>query len=322
MDGRLDAVLLGHDYGDQIMKTKTSIYHIFIAAAFLVLAGCTPANAITPQPSETSAPSLPPSPSPNSTLKPTSTWPPRPTPHPTLRPEKALQLLAALQDETCKLPCYLGIIPGQTTLQDAKAILVELGGSGLGEYRRDTDGLLSYTYTLDVGEQSPGEKIISNLVTLVPKDDVVQVVIMGAGSMPSDSSPISIETYRTYWQRYSARQIFLQLGEPEKLSVNRVERLYDRGADLIFLYSKQNIAIDLYGTGQENNLCPKNEAKSLSLHMLISYPGSPLNIYDLDGGVPLTDQELYPPIEDVFGVDGKNFYNSVVSDPSVCFTPK
>jgi hypothetical protein len=319
MDGRLDSNLPGRNHGGRIMKTKTLYTCIFIVSTFLVIVGCTPTNNISIHPSQTVASGLKPTTSPTITQKPTRTLPPQPTPHPTLPPDKVEQLFAALQDESCKLPCYLGIIPGQTTLQAAKEILVELGGSYVGENENEMIDGLRYTYTLDLGDQPSGEKIITQSVSLVTNNDIVQVLIVSSGTLVIKPPDFALETYRTFWQRYSASQIFFQLGKPENLTVGRIYRPDQFGARLVISYDKQNIEIVIYGTGQENNLCPNNEAEFLYHHMLLSYPDTTLDIYKAVGRGPLTDQKFDPPIENVFGVNSEEFYNSVLSDPAVCF---
>jgi hypothetical protein len=112
-----------------------------------------------------------------------------------------------------------------------------------------------------------------------------------------------------------------QLGEPDNLSVNRIESDSERGAELIMIYEKENIVIVIYGSKQENNLCPRNEATSLYLGMLISNPETTVDIYG-DGRVPFTNQEIYPSIEEIFGVGAREFYYSVNSDPSICWEQK
>jgi hypothetical protein len=240
-----------------------------------------------------------------------------------MQPDKIPLLIAALQDGTCQLPCYLGIIPGETTLQKGIAILENLGGnefiSGYGPnpYQRETDGALLYTFEFNVDSTPPRDMVLSHSVTLITDNDIIQIIEVGAGTIVAES-PQSLETYRAFFQRYSAREIFLQTGKPDTVSVGLIEHPNQLGDDLVILYTKQNIAIDLYGTGLENNLCPNNEAKHIYLHMLLSHPNSTLDIYS-DGQVPFTNQEIYPRIEEVFNIGADEFYEQVLSDPTVCF---
>lgn len=304
---------------------------LFFLLLLLLLSACTPAPAVPtpiPIPPENTPTSVAPPEATHTpqatatpTSKPTLFLPPNPTPYPTLYPDEARQLFNTMQDESCKLPCFLGIVPGETLMQDAREILLRLGGAYLGEYIRKTDGAVNYSFKFKIGDQNSGETLITHTVTLIPDNEIVQAIIVGGGTLVPKASPEAIKTYRTYWQRYSASSIFFQLGEPDGISVMRIEGDFHYGTDLILLYERVHIAIHLYGTGQENNLCQKNEATFITLDMYLSCPESTVDIY-AGGRVPLTDQEIYPPIEEVYGVSARQFYYSVNSDPSVCWAPK
>ena len=308
------------------MKMKVFLIMVIILG---VLAGCVAIDAAEVQIVDTETPSSEPHASSTYTSMlihtptpaPTLFLPPNPTPHPTLATDNALLLFNVMQDGNCKLPCFLGIIPGETTIQDATDILLELGGSDLGGFQRETDEAFDYPYSFDIGDMFSGEKTISYSISLITNNDIVQVITVSASTYLPKSSPISLEAFRKYWQRYSARQIFIQLGEPDNLSVNWIESDSERGAELIMIYEKENIVIVIYGSKQENNLCPRNEATSLYLGMLISNPETTVDIYG-DGRVPFTNQEIYPPIEEIFGVGAREFYYSVNSDPSICWEQK
>jgi len=300
------------------MRAKITIPRVFVMFICVVLLGCVSPTSMptllveTPTPSVTTAPSL------TFTPQPTSTYPPLPTPEPTLHPEKALAMFEALQDENCKLPCYLGITPGQTTLQTAQAILERLGSSPVSEYEyEDRAKSVRHRYTLDMGDQAAGERIISHSISLIANNEIVQIVEVHAGTMVPKSSQTALATYRNYWQRYSASQIFLQLGKPDHLYARPILRSGEYGEHLTIIYDDQNIEIVLYGTGQENNLCPPNEARFLSLNMVLSYPEATLSIYDISDSVPLAEQ--FSPIEDVIDIGTDEFYDSVMANPSVCF---
>jgi hypothetical protein len=242
-----------------------------------------------------------------------------PTSVPTLIPEQEQLLAEALQAVDCILPCYLGIIPGETTLQDARAILESLGGRYWGPFQRtETDGAFVYTYQFHIGDPITEEKIVYAHVALVSDDNLVQIMeITSSTGWLELVSQKSLEIYQQYWRRYhTASEIMFQLGQPNQLYI--VAGLDD---ELIIVYKNPNIRIDISGTANENNLCPRNRlANSLSVHMIVSSPESPFSM-DGDGRVPLSDLEVYLPFEEIFGVTPSQFYEQVLSDPTICFEP-
>jgi hypothetical protein len=85
----------------------------------------TPTVLLSPKPKNTLT--LPPTPTSTSTLTPLPTW----TALPTLDPKKGLQTyyIWLAGNDNCRLPCWAGIIPGQTEWQEAKQILQPLTGA-------------------------------------------------------------------------------------------------------------------------------------------------------------------------------------------------
>jgi hypothetical protein len=154
------------------MKMKVFLIMVIILG---VLAGCVAIDAAEVQIVDTETPSSEPHASSTYTSMlihtptpaPTLFLPPNPTPHPTLATDNALLLFNVMQDGNCKLPCFLGIFPGETTIQDATDILLELGGSDLGGFQRETDEAFDYPYSFDIGDMFSGEKTISYSISLI-----------------------------------------------------------------------------------------------------------------------------------------------------------
>jgi hypothetical protein len=307
------------------MKINPLILQIFITIAVFIFTSCVPATTLATQPIETASSTITPSPSSTPHPKSTLVFPASLTPIPNMHPEKVPQLIEALQNKDCKLPCYLGLIPGKTKLQEGITILENLGGirfiSGWGPnpYQRETDGALSYTYEFGIGDPLPEGRIIYHSVTLVTDNDLVQVIEVRASPNINESLEPAASTYQTYWKRYSLREIFLQMGEPESIYSDPRERPVESGTQWILVYDRQSIQIDLYDSWLENKLCPSDEVKVL--HMTLSYSDSSFSIY-ADGRVPPTDREIYLPIEEMFGVTVHQFYKQVLEDSLVCFEPK
>ncbi|MCC6271051.1 MAG: hypothetical protein IT190_07225 [Microbacteriaceae bacterium] len=268
----------------------------------------------TPEPSQTSSP-IP--------TEPTATFH-IPTAISTLLLEQEKLLADSLQSTTCTLPCYLGIIPGKTTLETAKKILDGLGGKYSSRIQRmETDGAFLDTYHFHLGDPDSGKKIGYAAVILISDNDLVQLIEFASGTgrlqvLGSHLFEKSLNVYRNYWQRYyTARQIFLQLGEPEELYL-----VGDSTFELIIFYKHPIAKIIISGSAEENNLCSQYASVDyISVYSTISNDNSPFDANG-DGEVPLTDREEYIPIEEALGITTKEFYEQVLADPSICFNRK
>ena len=313
------------------MKIKQPIAYLYlILAAWLTLAGCTSTTPTTQQV--------------GITLLPTSTSVSRPTvtgaiislpathiPSYPLPPEKLRSMVELLQSENCKLPCYLGIVPGITQLEEAKAILESLGATHYGDYIRPTDGATGYAYDLNVGyslgtdettEVNSNTVLVYHSVSLITNNGKVQIIEIGVGTTTLKTQSLAeqaIAKFREYWSRYNARGIFLQLGQPDSMYVDATSPdLGENGRRLFIVYETRGALIQLYGTRQENNICPESEANFIYLQISLFDPGSTLSIYS-NGQ---SSQDLGLPIKDVLGITDTQFYNQVISTPSKCFKPK
>ena len=128
-----------------IQRTPTFIITIFLTA--LLLASCASRQEPVVLPTETRVPTLTesptgtptssPSPTKTPTETPSPTWmvtqtpsPPTSTNVPTLVNDEAYPLLLELlrTNEGCQLPCWWGIIPGESTQEDARRIMMPLSG--------------------------------------------------------------------------------------------------------------------------------------------------------------------------------------------------
>lgn len=247
-----------------------------------------------------------------------------PTAIPTLLLEQENLLAESLQSTTCVLPCYLGIIPGKTTLETAKKILDGLGGRYSSRIQRtETDGAFLDTYHFHLGDPQSGKIIGYEVVILISDNNLIQLIEFASSTgrlqiLGPNLFEKSLNLYQNYWGRYStARQIFLQLGEPEELYL-----VGDSTFELIMSYKDPNAKIAIAGRAEENNLCSQYASVDfISVYSTISNDNSPFDING-GGGTPLTDREVYIPVEEALGITTKDFYEQVLADPSICFNRK
>ena len=273
-----------------------------IIIALLILIGCA-----SPIPTVQQTTAKTPSPSVTPIISPTVTppiWATFLSPAPTMLPDQELAMVELLQSKDCALPCYLGIIPGKTIVSEAKTILENIGGSYLSYYIRNTDNAIYYTYQMRGGDPSginetpePDGRtaIIYHDVSLITNNDIVQIIEVRI------AVTLSVEKYRNVWSRYSARNIFLQLGRPDELLTNSFH--YPEGyaplrdSTLLIVYQKLGVVVGLHGWKEENNICPEYESNDIHLNLSLFNPDSSLSIYS-DRRVHPTNRDVWLPVKE------------------------
>jgi hypothetical protein len=244
-------------------------------------------------------------------------------PVPTANSEQEFRIINLIQSQDCILPCYLGITPGKTTVQEARILLEDIKAGYIGDYQR-RDGSTEYAFNLlKIGipqnnlmaTSEPEEVFLAQRISLISVDSIIQIIEAGVatkGMFPK---------YRDIWSRYSVAGIFSQLGVPDQIYLNQFDPLraeYTYGQAVWAVYEEQGVVFHLYGTGKENNICPEKEATLVDLDLSLYNPDAGLDIY-IDGRVQPTNRDVYLPIEEVLGITTTEFYNQVFSNPSVCF---
>ena len=306
------------------MKILHQITKWFVVLlVFPVAAGCiTPPSLTLPTPTSTAKPTVLTLPSTSNTLiEPTTEPTPLFTPIPTLLPNQEQEMAVLLQNENCTLPCYLGIVPGITSMSQAQSILKSLGASFRDEINK-SDGTKEYIYDLDIGDPlvpktTPGSSALVYQSLYLRKDeneDVITSIHVGIGT---ENTKETLEIYQNYWKRFSAKQIFMQLGQPDQLYTASKQRGRGIRSALIMVYEQIGVYIDLQGTGHETSICRDNESQQVSLVMNIFDHSSALNPDKLNPY--LNDITVWVPIKDALGIDTGEFYRLVVTYPSICF---
>lgn len=289
-----------------------------IALAIAGFAACAPPPGTGRPPTATAEPSsLSP---PSSTLVHMTLPTPIPT-VPTLSAHDERRMIESLQSDDCQLPCYLGIRPGLTALTEARELLDNLGANYYGEYTRQMDGSTFHSYSLVVGSQfagaetpRPGERpVIYHRVELVTNDEMVDILEVYVNA----TSISAIAEFRDYWSRYTTRGIFLQVGQPDQIYIDRGDP-ESHGRILLMEYTELGALTEVFGTAEENGICPEREGQFVRMHLSLYNTAGRLSIYS-GGRVPPTDRDVWVPLEEALGIDSGRFYQHVISRPSACF---
>jgi len=259
-----------------MIRTKAIL--LFTSVLFILI-GCTspgsPVSEVLPTQQKYSSPTSTPStisPSPISTftLQPIANSFPGYTPQPTLPVKNEHQVAELLHFSGCKLPCYLGITPGITSISEATAILENLGANYISLDNK-------YDYSLIIGDPlilpiHPNRyALVYTSINLTIVNDKVQIINLG---IITDQMPIALETYRKYWARYSTSSIFSELGKPDQLFTGTGDGKKSLNRELIIIYEKIGVFNHIRGSWQENNFCLKEENQEIYTTMDLFEPGA------------------------------------------------
>lgn len=260
----------------------------------ILLSGCISSEStITPTSMQTQPPLL------TSTApvsKPTST--PRPTqtatltPPVTLEPAQAKNTIRTLLREPvdCPAPCFWGVVPGQTTLGEAKNIFTRLGLHLVEDrtFDYDFDNGLSISATLRIQK----DWIVENLTIYITPE-------MQRSRIPRE------------WLAYSPETLIKRYGMPAKVDFN-----VDRGEFPSYLMDIYFDAVDLiveyvsYDLGAQLQVCPLTD-QIRSVHIWMGRNPEnppPLELVTLEQATSMTREE---------------FSKLLIGDPSkACFNLK
>jgi hypothetical protein len=281
----------------------------------ILLSGCTFRNGVTTSPTAFSTQVIQPSSAPTATLDLIST----PTlentyrtPVPTLSINVEQKMVEVLKSNDCNLPCYMGVIPGETKWSDAKILLETLGANFEAQGLQGDGKWYSYIATIDdpsitMTNGAVEDHRISNSIGLIIKNDVVQrtyIWILGRGLSPK---------FQDYWSKYSPKGVFLQLGIPDEI--------YSAGGLLALEYKRLGI-INTYDTfWLDGQLCPQNETGHFDRRFVIKNKNTSDALFT-EFQDSLRNKALWDPIEESLGISVKEFYDQVIADDSVCFDIK
>lgn len=244
-------------------------------------------------------------------------------PNPTLEAKSLEKLVQFLHSKACYLPCYLGITPGQTTWDEAKTILEDMGAfftSGINQ-----DNTIIYNTNLDIGDESllgltpepnlavTEVKIIQKLHIIV-KDGLVQKI------WTSVSTRKFISKFQEYWSRYTLRKVFQQFGVPDQVLTGKRDS-GGTGYDLLAVYERYGLVFSVNGSAQNGFICPEAETTSIGLELSVTNPNSGLDLY-APAFIELPTSGVYVPIDQVLNIGKDEIYAQLIADSQACFEIK
>ena len=300
---------------------KIKIY-LTILCMFLILleTGCAENTQAVENPTPTATkvfaiPSIPP---PTSTMTPIAVLYTPTNALPILTDSQAELVFSSLEDESCQLPCYLGITPGKTPLGSATQKLDEMGAAFLGksEHVYEDGKIYSYSYSLDI--QTPAGNVGQHINLFVFKGEIFRMGVRIAGG---SSNPLVFE----HWHRYSIPSVLQTFGVPDTVDSEGQNNVW-------VLYNKIGFYIGNSGIDREADIvCPGfQEDGTSNAYLLLFDPKAKdlltassvfdyISVFSFVNGRLQIDTQNILPIEDFLGITAEQFYKQMMVDPSTCF---
>lgn len=321
------------------MKKKQFDVSLLCFLILLLCAGCNqPSNTALPDISNSLTPNVPvmphtpiatqptptrtsiPTPSPtvtSTTIPPTAT----PTPVPTLNPtERQLYLEERLPtNNDCALPCWLGIIPGKTTWQEARTFVRYLGIGRMSELELE-DGETLHSFG---GFDFEIPRLLQRFYLLEQAELVKGLALMIEG----DKAP---KEFQTVWVFYSPRNIMLEYGPPSRVWLDTTSETPGdvHGYGLILAYDEIGIIIHYEGfltkIGSNLRFCPRFE-EGMDIEYMEVYLQAADDPRPLDEFGGVLDRhyliEQGKRIEEASGLSEQQFYELFAqTEQPACFT--
>jgi hypothetical protein len=198
-----------------------------------------------------------------------------------LNPTEARETLKALLQKPvdCEAPCFWGIIPGQSTLNESLRIFAHFG-------------LQTKSTTLDnkefYGIAYDFDKSLSILVTLTIQDKIVE-------NLRVDINPEiqKVDVPRT-WSAYSPETLINQYGSPSRVNFN-VDRGESPSYGMVMYFDAENLIVEYYSydLGAKLQVCPPtDQMDSVRLWMGQDPQYPPLEDVPLEKATSMTMEEF------------------------------
>ena len=294
--------------------------------------GCTASPTLTPSlsvstamPSPTIAPTVTPtrSPmaSPTATPIPTSTLTPAPTLSAEAREAYAEELLKT--NAGCELPCWWGIVPGETTWAEAERFLLQMGArtsSNLDFYGDIFHGTGGFDFM---------GRSIYNRIGFWEHEGIVESVQIHA------EGGYNLLDFRAVWAHFSPEQVISTYGQPARVWVQTFASPHESpygdtmAYDLWLFYDDLGFLVRYTGQTKYEpvyRMCPtfgESDDMGLTLEMYLQSPDGHVALERLVGE-RMGDPSSIRPIEEAAGLSVEEFYALFTqNEQPICFkTPR
>ena len=253
------------------------------------------------------------------TVTPTPSSSPAPPAVPTLHPDELEEhVLELLQTNGgCGLPCWWGIVPGQTTWRDARSTLESLG---LTAVKYSDPNLTNYS----TSQWLPGYDISMGQLFDVDDSGRVQLIWAAGVTVRENDWVYAAPEFLEAWSHYTLRQMVATYGAPSDVLIHVAQNTADglmMPFQVLLFYADQGILVRYYGPaellGDQLVVCPDHS----HIELWLWPPHSRLtleDIADLGYYIPPDDLRAFVPFEEAVGGSFADFVADT-DDGGACF---
>jgi hypothetical protein len=278
------------------MRLKYSTAWLYsIITLLLLVASCSAPDISTPgigasTPSLESPTSLP-SPSISPTLTPAATL--------TAGERQALVKELLQTNGGCELPCWWGVVPGQTDWQTVREQFIQYGG---------------FIFQIPHPERHFDYRVRNNFA---PREEIVRFIHVEGRVFVGATS----EQFAQDWRRYSLSQILMRFGEPSQVILQLAPPTDGHAAYLLHLYYSQlGIGVGYFGLATFENpviqACPTFDS-IVGIDLWLQAPEEEVAL--IDRALTPDEMDYFRPLEEATGISIEEFYNTFsVPESQVC----
>ena len=229
-----------------------------------------------------------------------------PIPVPTLTNLQQQLLLLTLNDEDCVFPCYLGIVLGETSIDEALHILQDLGAYlDVASPHAYDSGLDHYYLRLDI--LGDGIELRHSIYLLCNGKDIIRMHV----SIENRFFP----NFADYWSSYFLKNILTQLSDPDYIFFSTA--IY-QPTYTIYVFDKDQGANYTIISRKNNGLvCPQSDSVG-SIGLTHYDPEYYELILTVDNWL-VYDPQKYKTVSDVLALSNQEFITQILNESIGCF---
>lgn len=243
-------------------------------------------------------------------------------PSPTLSFELQYELFGSLKTNgNCELPCFLGIVPGETSWIEARTILEPFVVNKPLTPSRSYSTETTKVYFTQI--MTTKDIIMTLSVHLYVENDVIERIAFFTDGPQINGYPA---VYDQLLIKYSLREIFLKHGPPDIVYLSPPYTYNLLSAYSIFvLYKEEKIMFYLGGAATEKEegnytVCPNiGEGDIVTMMFVFANPSDSVDIREYGLMVPFEEDEETFPVEEVTDMSITDFYYLIIDSQPACF---
>lgn len=223
-------------------------------------------------------------------------------------------------NSSCKLPCWMGIVPGMTEWSEAKGFFEFLGARTSYAHTLSDNSIFHGIGGLDIEDHQ-----MFNDMDLWEQEGMIQALLIHSVSYRD------LAYYYQFWKKYSPENILKSYGSPTRVTFfvfrylnsrtysARLFIYYDR-LKLLAIYESSTITSTEKGK-EVLRICPtwKDALWKPEIQMYMLSGNNPMSVEDFFVKISDPNQLTGTPIKEGAGISVEEFYRLFTSDEAACF---